>query len=79
MAFSTAQPSAWTVMRAAGLVIEAGEDAQQRRLSAAARPDDADELAGGDVQVDIVEREHAAGPLTYSLHTPAISIAAPRR
>src|SRR5262249_35852241 len=47
---------------AAGEIIETGEDAQQRRFPAAARPDDAEKLARRDPQVDVVEREPAALP-----------------
>ena len=32
------------------------DDAQQRRLAAAGRPDERDELAPADVQVDVLER-----------------------
>ena len=39
-------------------LIEAGDDAQHRGLAAAARPDDAHELAVGDGQREIVERDH---------------------
>ena len=35
---------------------EAGQDPQQRGLAAAGRPHEGDELAGGDVEVDAVER-----------------------
>ena len=57
MAFSTAQPARIDLDGAAGLRVEPGEDAQQRRLPAAARADDADELARRDAQVDVVERD----------------------
>ena len=39
-------------------LVEVGDQAQQRALAAAARPDQRDELAGGDVEVDVVERVH---------------------
>ena len=45
---------------AAGLFRQPREDPQQRRLPAARRTDDADELARRDVQIDVVERHHAA-------------------
>ncbi len=51
----------------AGGVIEAGQDAQQGRLAAAARADDADELARRDLQVDVLERDHAAGAAAVDL------------
>ena len=38
---------------------EAGEDAQQRALAAAAGSDNGDEFAGGNVQVDVSHREDA--------------------
>jgi hypothetical protein len=46
--------------RAAGLAVEAGEDAEQRRLAAAARPNDANELTRRNVKIDIVERNDGA-------------------
>src|SRR5262249_7973077 len=46
--------------RARRLMVEPGEDAQQRRLAAAGRPDDAEELARLDPQVDAVERAYPA-------------------
>ena len=39
---------------------EAGGEAQQRRLAAAARPDEGDELVVGDRQVDVVDGGDAA-------------------
>ena len=45
---------------AAGLFRQPREDPQQRRLPAARRTDDTDELARRDVQIDVVERHHAA-------------------
>src|SRR5262249_24098304 len=44
---------------AARLRVEPRKDAQQRGLAAAARADDADELAGLDRQVDVIERDDA--------------------
>ena len=65
---------------AGGLVIEAGEDAQQRRLSAARRPDDAEELAGRRSCRSMPSSASTRpAALTYSLRRPAMSIAAPRR
>jgi hypothetical protein len=45
---------------ASGRVDEAGQDAQQRRLAAAAGPDDAEELTDLSLQRDPVERDHRA-------------------
>src|SRR6185295_16268697 len=45
---------------ACALVVEPCEDAQQRRLAAARRADDAQELARRDGEVDGVERHHPA-------------------
>jgi len=38
--------------------LETGEHAQERRLARAGRPQDADDLARGDVEVDGVQRDH---------------------
>src|SRR5207249_5528508 len=46
--------------RAGALVIEPGEDAQQGRLAAPRRADDAQEFARRDREVDGVDRQHAA-------------------
>src|SRR5262249_42181986 len=46
--------------RARRLLVEPGEDAQQRRLAAPGRPDDAVELARLDPQIDAVERAYPA-------------------
>ena len=54
---STGRPSSRTSPR--GGRDEAGQDAEQRGLAAAARPDQREELAFGDVEVDAVERDHA--------------------
>ena len=48
-------------------MVEAGKDAQQGRLAAAARPDDADELARRDRKVDAVERDDALRPAAIFL------------
>ena len=40
---------------ARGLLLEPGDDAQQRRLAAAGRADEDDELAVGDIEVDALE------------------------
>ena len=45
---------------ARGDLFEAGDDAQQRRLAAAGRPDEDDELAVLHLEVDVVE--HLDGP-----------------
>ena len=45
---------------ARGLRLEAGDDAQQRRLAAARRTEEADELALRDRQVDVLERLEAS-------------------
>ena len=37
--------------------VESGHQAHQRRLAAARRPDDDDELAGDDVDVELLQRE----------------------
>ena len=44
--------------RARGDRLEVGDDAQQRRLAAARRADERDELAGRDRQVDLAQRMH---------------------
>jgi len=49
------------------LAVEAGEDAQQGRLAAAARPDDAEEFARRHVQVDVVERDNGVGAVAVNL------------
>ena len=41
--------------------VQAGQDAQQRALAAAARTHDRDELAVGDLQVHVVERDRSGG------------------
>src|SRR6185312_16708655 len=46
--------------RPAARRLEAGDDAQQRGLAAAARPDDGDELAGADREVDGAQRLEGA-------------------
>ena len=51
----------------ARLAVEAGEDAQQGRLAAAARPDDAEEFARRHVQVDVVERDNGVGAVAVNL------------
>ncbi len=43
--------------RAGGGPVEPGDEVQQRRLAATRRADEADELARGDVERDVVERE----------------------
>ena len=45
---------------AGGLHLEPGDDAQQRGLAAARRPEKADELALGDVEVDVRQRGEGA-------------------
>ena len=46
--------------RAAGDVLQPGDQAEQRRLSAAGRADEDDELAGMDVEVDALDDMHGA-------------------
>jgi hypothetical protein len=45
---------------AGALHLEAGDDAQQRRLAAARGAEEADELAAGDAQVDVLQRRESA-------------------
>ena len=54
-------------MRPLRLLIEAGENAQQGRLAAAARPDDAQEFARRDAQIDVVERDQGGGAVAVNL------------
>ena len=44
---------------------EAGDDAQQRRLAAAARPEQRDELAAGKVELDAVDRGDIAEAMRH--------------
>ncbi len=44
-------------------LLEAGDHAQSRRLAAAARPEHREELAAGDLQVDVVDRREVAEAL----------------
>ena len=53
---------AWNTCPAA-LDVQAGDGAQQRGLAAAGRPEEADELAGVDVERDLPERGEAAEQL----------------
>ena len=56
------QPRAGTDDHAAfGCGVEAGHDPQQGAFPAPARADDGDELAVGDLEVDVIEREGPAG------------------
>jgi hypothetical protein len=48
------------VDRAGALCLEPGDDAQQRRLAAARRAEEADELAVADVERDLVQGDEAA-------------------
>ena len=48
---------------AGGRAVERAHDLQQRRLARARRPEDRDELAGRDLEVDAAQRAHAAGVL----------------
>jgi hypothetical protein len=41
---------------AGGVVFEAADDAQQRRLAAAGGADEGDELVVGDVEADVLQR-----------------------
>ena len=56
----TADPSAGVWMVPAVGLVEPGDEVQQRRLAAARRAEQADELAGGDVEDDVVEHERPA-------------------
>jgi hypothetical protein len=47
-------------------VLEAGDDPQQRRLAAAAGTEQRRELAGGDGEVDVVERDEIAEALRHA-------------
>ena len=47
--------------RAARYLLEAGDHPQQRRLAAARRPDEDEELAAADRERDVVDGDHAAG------------------
>ena len=49
--------------RAPVRALEPGDAAQGRGLAGGARAEDHEELAGGDVQVDAIERLHVAEPL----------------
>ncbi|OLT20716.1 hypothetical protein BJF78_09070 [Pseudonocardia sp. CNS-139] len=49
--------------RARGGLLQVGDQPQQRRLPAPGRPDERDELARADGQVDAGERVHVAEPL----------------
>ena len=48
--------------RPGGEPLEAGEDAQQRRLAGAARPERDDDLAGLDREVEPLERDGGGSP-----------------
>ena len=47
-------------------VVQAGDNPQQRRLARAGRPEQRHELAGGDLQADVVQRDEAAEALRYA-------------
>ena len=47
--------------RSPGRLLEAGDHPQQRRLAAARRPDEHEELAAADGQRDVVDGDHSAG------------------
>ncbi|MNL76806.1 hypothetical protein D3C87_2028310 [compost metagenome] len=51
-----------------GRLVEACEQAQQGALAAAAAPDDGDELAGRDMQVDIAQHLALAKGLLQRVH-----------
>ena len=55
---------------AGGRLVEAGDEVEDRRLAAAGGPDEADELAGVDVEVDAGQRGHGALPEPNDLPTP---------
>ena len=52
---------------AAGRYIDAGQDVQQRRLSAARWPDDGDERVAADAEVHVLQRHHLVGAKTELL------------
>ena len=80
MAFSTAQPGASTLMLPPVWWSSPARMRSSVDLPQPLGPTMQTNFAGRDLEVDVVERQHAAGPpLTYSLRNPAISIAAPRR
>src|SRR5207237_6589621 len=54
--------------RAARRLLEAGEDVEEGRLAAARGPEEADQLAFGDLQIDAVQRAVAAGVRAEDLH-----------
>ena len=59
------------VDRAGGGLVEPGDEVEEGGLAASRRADEADELAGCDVEVDAVERMHRVGALAVDLRQPA--------
>jgi hypothetical protein len=57
-----------------GRPLEAGDQAQRRRLAAAARAEQGEELPGGDLEVDRVDRDHVLEALLerFQPHLPAL-------
>src|SRR6185436_6186681 len=51
--------------------LEAGDDAQQRRLARARRPEQRDQLAGGDVETEVVADDGGAEALLQVAHFDA--------
>src|SRR5204862_5063091 len=52
---------------AGGRLLEAGDHAQRRRLSAAARPEEGEELAPTDVEIEVAHRDEVAEVLADAL------------
>ena len=48
---------------ALGRLLESGDHAERRRLPAAGRPEQGEELPPGDLEVDVVDRRHLGEPL----------------
>ena len=55
----TAEPAAGVSMCAGRRPVETGDEVEQRRLAASRRAEQAHELAGCDVEVDVVEHERS--------------------
>ena len=67
-------PLAVDLDRARRCLLEAGDAVQERRLPAARRPDDGEELLGRDVEVDAREHVDRLLPLRKDFETPATRI-----
>jgi hypothetical protein len=77
-------PAVADANHAAGRTIEAGRQAQQRRLAAAGRAEEGDALAVGDAQAEVVERRDVAETLADALefrrrHQRPLPVSAPER